>query len=653
MGITTVAVYAVGERDAVFVGEADEAVALSGRSAAESYLDVSQLLAAAKRTGADAVHPGYGFASENAAFATAVIDAGLNWVGPPPGVIRAMGDKLEAKRLMRAAGIAVLEADPLQASFPVLVKAAAGGGGKGMRIAERQEELEEAKAAAARESLNAFGDGTVFLEPYLAGCRHIEVQILADMDGHVVHCFERECSIQRRHQKIVEETPSTALDPTLRDRICSAAVAASKAVGYVNAGTVEFLLDDSGQFFFLEMNTRIQVEHPVTEAVTGLDLVREQLLIAGGAPLGFGQDELGFDGHAIEARLYAEDPANDFLPVVGRLEAFERPATPVVRFDSGVEQGSEVSIDFDPMLAKVIAHARTRTEAALSLALALERTLIAGLVTNRDYLVALLRSKEFLAGDTTTDFVERVELPRRGRASSDAVRDAAVAAALWSAQDRRRRARALVSLPSGWRNSVMPPQRAVFAHVDIGDIVVEYCSTREGSFQVVTSAHDAAPEAAARREPEAPAQGESVVWVTRDEGDGIELEIDGRYLSARVIHRSAKWWVTVPGQPVELIEVARLPEPGAREAGAGEAVAGALTSPMPGKVTAVFAEEGVDVEVGNLLVVVEAMKMEHRIVAPYGGVVRAVRAEVGHQVAGGDVLVVIEPRTSDGAVADG
>jgi propionyl-CoA carboxylase alpha chain len=640
MGISTVAVYAAGEGDSPFVREADHAVALSGRTAAGSYLDISQLLAAAERAGADAVHPGYGFLSESAEFSAAVIDAGLNWVGPAPAVIAVMGDKLSAKRLMKAASVAVLETDLDSPSFPVLVKAAAGGGGKGMRIVHRAGELEDAMAAAARESESAFGDGTVFLEPYLAGARHIEVQILADGFGHIVHCFERECSIQRRHQKIIEETPSTALDPTLREAIGAAAVAAAEAVGYVNAGTVEFLLGDTGRFFFLEMNTRIQVEHPVTEAVTGLDLVREQLLIAEGAPLSFEQGDLGIDGHAIEARLYAEDPALDFLPSSGRLEAFERPATPVVRFDSGVERGSDVSIEFDPMLAKVIAHAPTRTEASLSLALALERTRIAGVVTNRDYLVALLRSREFLAGDTTTDFVERVEIARRGRPSGEVVRDAAIAAALWSARERRREARSLVSLPSGWRNSVMPAERRQYAHLDLGDVVVEYRRARDSMFGVVTSPDDGASARAAGAD--------SIVRVTGHEPHGIVLEIDGRHLIAKVAHRSPHLWVDLSGNSIELTEVPRF-----AEADADEAVAGSLTSPMPGKVTALFVEDGTAVDAGQLLVIVEAMKMEHRIVAPHAGVVTAVRAEVGRQVASGDVLVVIDASEPESATGDG
>jgi propionyl-CoA carboxylase alpha chain len=640
MGVATVAVYSVGEGEAPFVKEADEALALSGPTGAASYLDIAQLIAAAKRAGADAVHPGYGFLSESADFAAAVIDAGLNWVGPPPAVIRAMGDKLESKRVMKAAGLAVLETDPEEPNFPLLVKAAAGGGGKGMRLVERAEELAEARATAARESESAFGDGTVFLEPYLAGARHIEVQVLADCDGNIVHLFERECSIQRRHQKIVEESPSTALDESLRERICAAAVAAAAVVGYVNAGTVEFLLDDSGRFFFLEMNTRIQVEHPVTEAVTGLDLVRQQLLVAEGAPLGFGQGDLRLDGHAIEARLYAEDPASEFLPSTGRLVAFERPPAPAVRFDSGVERGSEVGIEFDPMLAKVIAHCATRTEAALSLALALERTRIAGVTTNRDYLVALLGSKEFLAGDTRTDFVERVDIPRRRTPPSEAVRQVAVAVSLWAAEERRRQARSLASLPGGWRNSVMPPERARYSHGDFGEVVVEYRSARDGSFHVTARTGDEADDSEAAAT--------SVVRVTGFEDDGIGMEIDGRHFAVTLAHRSCTWWVALPGVSVELTELARFPE-----LGAGEPVAGGLSSPMPGKVTAILVEAGATVEPGRLLVIVEAMKMEHRIVASHAGIVSDVRAELGSQVASGDVLVVIEAQVSEESAARG
>ncbi len=625
MGISTVAVYSEGDRSAPFVAEADAAFALGGRSAADSYLSSGRLLEAAERTGSDAVHPGYGFLSESAEFAEAVIDAGLIWVGPPPRVIRVMGDKLEAKKLMSAAGVPTLDADPGSLSLPVIVKAAGGGGGKGMRVVERAEKLEDALAAARREAESAFGNGKVFLEPYLHGARHVEVQVLGDRHGNVVHCFERECSVQRRHQKIIEESPSPALDSALREEMGRVAVTAARAVGYESAGTVEFLLDAAGRYFFLEMNTRIQVEHPVTEAVTGLDLVREQLRVALGLPLGFAQKDVGLTGHAIEARLYAEDPAHDFLPATGRLEAFEAPLWPRVRVDSGVEQGSEVSIEFDPMLAKVIAHAPKREEAALSLALALDRFRIAGLVTNRDYLVAVLRSEPFLAGDTTTDFADRVLLERRRAPSERQVADAAVASALWAAARRRAGAPVLGGLPPGWRNSAMPPERVGFEHSEVGEVLVEYRARRDGSFLVRAGGEELS------------------VVVVATSGDSIDLEMGERRLTWRLTVAGRRYFAVHAGLEIELAELSRFPE-----AVAADDVAGGLAAPMPGKVTAVPAELGATVEEGQLLVVVEAMKMEHRIVAPRRGVVTEVRVCAGAQVESGDILVIVETEAGRG-----
>ena len=383
MGIFTVAVYSEGDSEAPFVGDADLAVALNGTTAADSYLNAEKILSAAKSVGADAIHPGYGFLSENADFAKAVSDAGIIWVGPPPSAIAAMGDKLAAKRTMVDAAVPTLpsvevtDATDLSAvskdiGFPLLVKASAGGGGKGMRVVDAENELEDAIAGAKREALGAFGDDTVFLERYLSTPRHVEIQVLGDRYGKVIHCFERECSIQRRHQKVIEEAPSPVLSQILRNQMGEAAVAAVEAIGYESAGTVEFLLNgegDDAEFFFLEVNTRLQVEHPVTEEITGLDLVREQIRIANGEPLGYEQSDLSISGHSIEVRLYAEDPSNDFLPATGRINIWGPVGEPRVRYDSGVESGSEVSVEFDPMLAKVISHAPTRTEAALKLSL--------------------------------------------------------------------------------------------------------------------------------------------------------------------------------------------------------------------------------------------------------------------------------------------
>ena len=493
MGIGTVAIYADGDARAPFVSEADQAIPLRGRSSVETYLNVEKVLAACKRTGADAVHPGYGFLAENAAFAQAVEDAGMIWVGPPPEAIRLMGDKLSAKDLMKRSEVPTLLAteikpgDDIAAAakkigYPVLIKASAGGGGKGMRVVKSEGELQDALDGARREAAASFGDDTVFLERWLASCRHVEIQILGDSHGNLLHCFERECSIQRRHQKIIEEAPSPAVTPELRAKMGDAAVSAAKAIGYCSAGTVEFLLDGE-DFWFLEVNTRLQVEHPVTEEITGLDLVREQLRIAQGEALGYRQEDLQITGHAIEARIYAEDPNNDFLPAPGTVTVWEPSRSVQARFESGVESGSEVGIDFDPMLAKVIVHAPTRREAALRLARVLETTRIQGITTNRDFLVNTLREPAFLAGDTTTDFIERIAPDRRRSIETEELVESAIAVAMVAQGRRRDDAKVLNTIPSGWRNSVTPPETIRFTHGD-EEITVDYRIQRGGNFAV-------------------------------------------------------------------------------------------------------------------------------------------------------------------------
>ena len=493
MGISTVAVYAEPDADAPFVREADVAVALGGTTSAETYLDGAKLIAAARKAGADAIHPGYGFLSENAGFARAVIEAGLTWVGPHPEAIAAMGDKLSAKARLSVAGVPMLpgvDATGLseaglatrarEIGYPVLVKASGGGGGRGMRIVVDEAVLADAVASAKREAQSAFGNDTVFLERYLESARHVEVQVFGDKHGNTVHCFERECSIQRRHQKIIEEAPSSAVNPDLRQRMGSAAVAAAAAIGYDSAGTVEFLLDADGAFFFLEMNTRLQVEHPVTEAITGLDLVREQIRVSEGHPLSFGQGDLRINGHAIEARLYAEDPENDFFPVSGTIVQFDPAPLVPVRVDSGVESGSAVSIHFDPMLAKLTAHGPTREEAAMRLAAALAQLRVSGLVTNRDFLVNTLRHPAFLAGDTTTAFIERHRPARRREPEEGELTFALLAAALAASEARSHERRLLRGVPVGWRNnrSALETTRYTFR----GDeFAVGYARERDGT----------------------------------------------------------------------------------------------------------------------------------------------------------------------------
>ncbi len=624
MGIESVAVYAESDAASPLINETDRDVALTGGTAAETYLNIGALIDAAARSGADAVHPGYGFLSERAAFARAVIDAGLTWVGPPPEVIDAMGDKLNAKLMMGAAGVPVLPSVELDADtatagdlqFPVLVKAAAGGGGKGMRVVASEAELADAVAAARREAQAAFGDPTVFVERYLTTARHVEIQILADQYGQVVHCFERECSIQRRHQKVIEEAPSPAVDDDLRDRMGAAAVAAAKAVGYVGAGTVEFVLEPSGDFWFLEVNTRLQVEHPVTEAVTGLDLVREQLLVAEGRPLSVSQADLAVSGHAVEARLYAEDPAAGFLPATGTLVDWAPAADPPVRWDSGVEAGSVIGVEWDPLLAKVIAHAPTRDEAAGRLALALARTRVRGVTTNRDFLVAALRHPDFLAGETTTAFIERSRPALRWVPDKGRLRDAAIAASLAAQHHAREAAPVLRNLPTGWRVSVMPPQRRAYRHEDT-ELTVAYQARRDGAFDVTVG------------------DWSGLVRVAEVADHRISLDMEGRRLTAHVLGDKGRVWVQTSDGDVSLHEMPRFPEPET------EAVAGALVAPMPGKVLAVEVQAGDAVEEGQLLVIVEAMKMEHRVTAPHKGEVGEVRVRAGDQVTGGDLLIVL------------
>jgi len=419
VGATPIAVASDVDTAAPHVVAADHVAVLGPAPARESYLVIDKVLAAAKATNADAVHPGYGFLSENAEFAQAVLDAGLTWIGPSPEAIRTMGDKVAARRTVTAAGVPVVPGAEIDASdqaasiaaaatvgYPLLVKVAAGGGGKGMRTVASERELPAALASAAREATSAFGDGRVYLERLLERPRHVEVQILGDTHGTLLHLGERECSVQRRHQKIIEESPCPVMTPALRARMTDAALAAARAVGYVNAGTIEFLLDASGEFFFLEMNTRLQVEHPVTELVTGIDLVAAQLRVARGEPLGLTQDDVGFHGHAIEARVYAEDVAKGFLPSAGPIYAWREPSGPGIRVDAGVRTGTVVPVDYDPMLAKVSAWGRTRDEAIRRLRAALRDTVVLGPSTNVAFLGDVLGLAAFAAGDTYTRFVD-------------------------------------------------------------------------------------------------------------------------------------------------------------------------------------------------------------------------------------------------------
>jgi propionyl-CoA carboxylase alpha chain len=630
MGIATVAVYADSDVSAPFAREADEAVALRGTTAAETYLDIAKIIDAARQTGADAVHPGYGFLAENADFASAVVGAGLTWVGPRPEAIAAMGDKLAAKKLMTEAQVPTLQAVEVEGSdekamreaarslgYPLLVKAAAGGGGKGMRMVSNEDKLAEAVASARREAAGAFGNETVFFERYLEATRHVEVQVFGDRHGNIVHCFERECSIQRRHQKIIEEAPSPAVDDDLRARLGKAAVSAARAIAYDNAGTVEFLLDDAGNFYFLEMNTRLQVEHPVTEEITGLDLVREQIRVAEGDELSFRQEDLSITGHAIEARLYAEDPANDFLPAVGRIVVWRPDHDHPARIESGVSAGTEISVHFDPMLAKVIVHAPTRTEAALRLAQSLERLAVHGAVTNRDFLVNVLRHDAFIAGDARTDFIERHQPARERQMPPVELGRAALAVALATQELHRAEAPVLATIQSGWRNNPSIMQQVRYSHRG-EEVTMSYLRVRGGTFAFEVNGQ----------------RGEARIIGVAD--GQIDIEIDGLRSIFSVTSEGANHWVQSTAGEVVLVEVPRFPRPSQGQETGGYA------APMPGKVVAVNVQAGQAVKLGQVLIVLEAMKTEHRITCSESGIVMELRVRVGEQVGAGHVMLVIE-----------
>jgi acetyl/propionyl-CoA carboxylase alpha subunit len=627
MGIATVAVFSDADADAPFVRFADEAVRIGPPPARESYLVITALLDAARVTGANAIHPGYGFLSENAAFAEAVVDAGLVFIGPPAPVIAKLGSKQQAKRIAQAAGVPTVpgyEGDDQSNSaligaaktigYPLLVKASAGGGGKGMRVVRGDGELAEALDRARGEAKSAFGDDTLLLERYVDRPRHIEIQILGDQHGNVVHLWERECSIQRRHQKVIEEAPSVALDAAKRAAMGKAAVELGKAVGYVGAGTVEFIADQQGAFYFLEVNTRLQVEHPVTELTTGLDLVREQIRIARGEPLGYAEAPPQ-RGAAIEVRLCAEDPERDYLPTTGTLHAVDIPST--IRADVGITAGTEIGIHYDSMLGKLIAHAPTRREAAQILRRALDELWIPGIVTNREHLSRILAHPAFLAGELDTHFLERHagELAAR-MPGLDRVRVAAVALTLHGIATRRE---AAPLAPPGWRNVQVADQAVTYTYGDApSEIAIGYRPAPDGGVAL--------------------AIGGKTTHVSRFGLDGDRLwfvEGSGHRRTARVIVRGARAWVQADGLTLALTEQPRFPELATR------VVAGGLIAPMPGKVVKVLVSEGQDVAAGAALVVLEAMKMEHTVRAADAGIVRAIHVAVGDQVEMDRLLAVV------------
>jgi propionyl-CoA carboxylase alpha chain len=597
MGMATVVVYSEFDRDALHVRLADQAVPIGAPVAKESYLNIENIIAAARLTGSDAIHPGYGFLAENAAFASACEDAGIVFIGPRADVIRALGSKTEARKLAQEAGVPVVPT-PAENEFPKLIKASLGGGGRGMRIVRNAAEFKDAFAAAEGEAERAFGDGALLVEKYIEGARHVEIQIFGDHHGGVMHLYERDCSVQRRHQKIIEESPSPAVTPESRSRMTDAAMALARKVGYTNAGTMEFLLAPSGDFYFIEVNTRIQVEHPVTEMVTGLDLIRLQIEIAQGSKLPSKQPTQ--KGHAIEARLYAEDPANDFLPSTGTLHVWRSPETSTgLRIDSGVEEGTEIGVYYDPLLAKVIAHAEDRDSAIRKLAHALRNFAAQGVQTNREFLIAVLESEEFKGGRAHTGF----QLPVSAKADEQLDRAFCSVVRMHIERTEHARRTILPSIPPSFRNNPTAAPTMKFA---VGEREYEVGDSR-GAIDALSVGEDHV---------------DALV-------KGVRYHFDIRQHGADYYVRS------ILGQR-QIMRLPRFPE---KTAGGQHQSA---NSPMPGQVLRILVAEGQRVKPGDGLIVLEAMKMEQTIKATIQGVVRAVLVKPAEVVAPGQMLVEIE-----------
>jgi geranyl-CoA carboxylase alpha subunit len=643
MGIATVAVYSDADVNARHVREADEAVHIGESAASASYLNIPTLITAAKRTGSDAIHPGYGFLAERAEFAAACRDAGITFIGPSPEVIARMGDKSAARQLAFAARVPVIlgyddseQSDERlvtaarEIGFPLMVKAAAGGGGKGMRIVERERDLPEALAAARREAQSAFGDARLLLERLIREPRHIEFQIFGDAQGHIIHLGERECSIQRRHQKVIEETPSVALTPELREKMGEAAVMVGRRLGYTNAGTVEFILAPDGQFYFLEVNTRLQVEHPVTELVTGLDLVRWQIQVAEGHSLPLMQEQVMFNGHAVEARVYAEDPAQGYLPATGTLALWREPHNVGVRVDAGVSTGDVIPIYYDPMVAKISAHGVDRTEAVRRLERALGQTLLFGVRNNIAFLRRVLLHPEFVAGETNTAFLERHAADLEKTSVDEIELSAQEMAALACALQRNVNDES-ASL-AGWRNNRNRPLIERFSPLEISSgsgysprnppVEVQLLPGAGQTFAATTIDGERAHSVSVR--------------VVERKGPDLTLIADGLRLHLTAMETSAgEWWAQLgEGESIVLRWISPLPEPDVR-AKSGDS----LAAPMPGQVIALLVTEGQAVRAGDPLVILEAMKMEHTIRAPHDGVVAAIHARPGTQVTASAVLL--------------
>ena len=614
MGIKTIAIYEDADSNATFVSMSDVAVKLKN-----GYLDADEIVDAAKKTGADAIHPGYGFLSENSIFARKVIRNNIIWIGPTPHVIKVMGDKIKAKELAIKAKVPTLEKaesikDSKQLGFPLLIKAAAGGGGKGMRIVNNKNELKDAVAAAKREAKAGFDDERVFIEKYIKKSRHIEIQILGDQHGNVIHLGERECSIQRRHQKIIEESPSPKLDDELREQIGNAAVKLAKKIKYQSAGTVEFILDENtNEFWFLEVNTRLQVEHPVTEEVTGVDLVRAQINIAKNEYLELKQKDVEFNGHALEVRLYAENPNNDFLPETGKIVCYEPYKNKSIRWDSGVQKGYEVGTNFDPMLSKVISWAPNRTDACLQLATALEKSCIGGVKTNKDFLVECIRHPEFLAGNTTSDFIE-IQSPNRKKVLNDHDKNnLMIAGALWISQTNIKNKNKLRFIKHSWTNGRLPHQNISFQFEnEIHQIKYSYINKESISIL------------------------EKNVEIISFDNEILECVIDGIRSQYQIYRDEDRLFVFDSFNDIQLKVLPRFVDPST------SSIEGGLLAPMPGKISEVLIKKDQKVKAGQSLMIIEAMKMEQTIKSPNAGKISKIMVKKGQQVENGESLLVID-----------
>ena len=621
MGLHCVTMHSEADKNALFVKLSDESFFLPN-----GYLDIQTIINKSKELQVDAIHPGYGFLSENSDFCKKVKDSKIIWIGPDPETIDLMGDKINSKELCIKEGIPTLlkstePKDAKKIGFPILVKASAGGGGKGMRIVETQSQLKDAIAAAKREASSSFGDDRVFLEKFISKSRHIEVQILADNFGNVIHLGERECSIQRRHQKIIEESPSSRLTEKIRSEITSTAANLAKKINYKSAGTVEFLFDEeTNEFWFLEVNTRLQVEHPITEAVTGIDLVKEQIKIAEGKKLSLKQDDIRHSGHAIEARIYAENPNNNFLPEIGKLEKMHYPLNEGIRWDNGVVSGDVVTPNYDPMLAKVIAHAETREQASKLLAKELKSTHIAGLITNKEFLVNCLENKSFLGGKTTSDFIERESKKIFLDIDKGLVDKSMKAAVLWLQQINKLDNERLNFLPRNWTNGIMPKENISFTYQE-----EEYIFSYENISEDIVI-HRKYFERIS----------ESKAKLLDHNQAGIRVELDEIILSAQITKQNDLITVNLGKGDVCFKINPRFADPNE------VSIEGGLVAPMPGKILKIMNKKGAKVKAGDTLIILEAMKMEHTIKASDQGIISDLFVKVGDQVENGSLLMKID-----------